>query len=137
MRRREFLTSLFSGTAVGAPFFSGGGSPPTLSGSPQQSDQVLAARCEHLLLQVQEANRRFAEANQQLRQVYYNVHQMNNAVNIVAIAEDIAWSTTDGRLSSEGRRDLDVGWKHVCRLLTAVFDDAKAWQKRVSAYLVS
>jgi hypothetical protein len=135
MRRREFLTSLFGGTAVGAPFFAGGASPSLPLYSAQPSDEALAARCERLLLQVQEANRRFAEANEQLAQVYYKVHQMNNALTIVRFSEDFAWN--EMKPSDETRRDLDVAWNQVCGLLKAVFADGRAWSKRVSADVIS
>jgi hypothetical protein len=137
MRRREFVQSLFSGAAVGAPFFAGGESPPMPSGSAQESAEALTVRCEHLLLQVQEANRRLAEAERDLSQVYYTVHLLNNHLGFIRLVEDHAWKNADGELSDEDRRDLDVGWERVCGLLRAVFDRDKAGRKRVSADVIS
>jgi len=127
MRRREFLTSLFSGAAVGAPFVSGGESPPMSFHSVQASDEALAVRCKRLLLQVQEANRRLAEAERELSQAYYDVHLLNNEL---ALIQQIEWNKIGVELSDEDRRALDRTWERVCELIRTVFDGLIARRKR-------
>jgi hypothetical protein len=64
MLRREFISSLFSGAAVGVPF-SARGALPGLDGA----GVSLAVKCKQLLLDLQDANRRLAETDAHLSQI--------------------------------------------------------------------
>ena len=128
MRRREFLTSLFGGAAAGGPFFASGGSSTMPLGSVQEREQGLAIRCERLLLQVQETNRRLAETERDLSQAQYNLHLINNALVPIRFMEDLV--RDDGTLSDEDRRVLDISWRRIGGLTRAVFDRAKARRER-------
>jgi hypothetical protein len=54
------IASLFSGAAVGAPFF---------TPEPDEERVPLAVQCERLLLDLQDANRRLAETDEHLSRV--------------------------------------------------------------------
>lgn len=130
MRRREFIASLFSGAAVGAPFSSRGASPGL-----DEAQAPLAARCEQLLLDLQDANRRLAETDEHLSQIYLLVHEMNNPLTAIHVFAEVQ-RDTHCELLDEVRRDLNIitsTGEHVGGLIREVFKRAIARRKSASA----
>jgi light-regulated signal transduction histidine kinase (bacteriophytochrome) len=135
MLRREFIVSLFSGAAVGAPFSARGAS----SGL-DEAQVPLAVRCEQLPTDLQDANRRLAETDEHLSQVYLLVHQMNCVMTVILTSAELMQSNTHGALSDEVRKPLnfitDAG-ERMGSLIREVFERARARRKVASADVIA
>jgi hypothetical protein len=135
MRRREFIASLFSGAAMGVPL--------SARGEALKLDEArapLAVPREQLLLDLQDANRRLAEAEEHLSQVHLLVHHMSCQFTVVLTAVDLVRRNTHCELSDEVRVPLiliDNAGERIGGLIRDVFERAIARRKRASADLTA
>jgi light-regulated signal transduction histidine kinase (bacteriophytochrome) len=135
MLRREFIASLFSGAAVGTPFPARGASPEL-----NEAHVSLAAKCEQLQLDLQNAGRRLAETDEHLSQVYLLVHQMDCAMAAILMSAELLQFYTHGALSDEARAPLDFithDSKHVGGLIRQVFEGAKTRRKNAPVDVIA
>jgi signal transduction histidine kinase len=129
MRRREFIASLFSGAAVGAPFSARGASPEL-----DEARVPPAAQYEQLLLDLQDANRRLAETDEHLSHVYLLIHEMNNPLTAILVFAEELQCNARCELSDEVRdrlKFIDNAGEHIGGLIREVFKRAIARRKGI------
>ena len=136
MRRREFITSLFSGAAVGAPSSVQRGAPERMY-SKQELNEVrasLAAQCERLSLDLQNTNQKLSEAREHCSIYCCGLRDMSNQVADILMLADRMRKNTSCKLSDEIRDDLDLitlDGKRFRAVLRYMFDRLR--QDRASA----
>jgi hypothetical protein len=133
MRRREFIASLFSSAAVGTPLSARGEAPKL-----DEALGPLAVQREQLLLDLQNANRRLAEAEEHLSQVHLQVYHMKCALTLILMASDVEWHNTRCELSDDVRVSLTLinsAGERMVGHIREVFERAIATRKRASADL--
>jgi hypothetical protein len=129
MRRREFITSLFSGATAGVPLSARG-----------EADGASAQR-KQLLLDLQDANRRLAEAEEHLSQVHLLVYQMKCSFTVIVMGADLVRRNNHCELSDDELSDdvrvgltlIDNASEHIIGFFREVFERVKARRKGQSA----